>query len=95
MKNKKIVKLLSLLLALLMVTAVLASCGGDESGSDETTAAENGGNNEGKTPAQLADPFTADTPGVIDLTEYTIIRPAETSSDDTKAITQFRNYVNS
>ena len=86
MKNRTFAKLISLVLALLMVATVFVACNKDEGtseGSDTTAAAQNG-ETENKAPENA---YTADTEGVVDLSEYTIIFPDGFDGDGTKATT--------
>ncbi len=92
MKTKRM--LVSLLLCLLAVCTVLSGCTKDEptpTGTDSGTTT---------TPTEPQPPvnenlYDANTPGAVDLSEYTIIRPEDASQEIIKATAQLRGYLNS
>lgn len=90
MKNKKL--LVSLLLTLLAVCTVFSGC--NQNTTDPT------GTGSGTTPPETQPPvnenlYGADTPGAVDLSEYTIIRSEDASQEIIKASSQLRGYLNS
>lgn len=90
MKNKKL--LVSLLLTLLAVCTVFSGCNNNNLDPTETES--------GTTPPETQPPvnenlYGADTPGAVDLSEYTIIRSEDASQEIIKASSQLRGYLNS
>ena len=89
MKNKKL--LVSILLSLLALCTVFSGCR-----KDEPAPVETGSGTEAVTDAPAPDnQYNANTPGAIDLSEYTIVRAADASQEIIKATSQLRGYLNS
>ena len=90
MKSKKL--LCKLLIGVLAACTLLSSC--DKTPADPQ-GTQGGTESESVTQELPADWYTAETPGVVDLSEYTIIRPEESSQELIKAAAQLRGYINS
>ena len=91
LKNKK--TLLQITLCLLALLMAFTSCKGNASDPNNTET------NEQTTEAQTEAPkpdnwFTADTAGAINLAEYVVVRPEDSSTAMNRISTQLTSYIN-